>query len=346
VFQVLGKLLKKVRPKIGIDIGATSIKAVEIKGKLPNLQVISFHREKIPPDVIVDGEISNKEILIKKLENIVQKHAWQGKQVVTAVGGRKVVIRHIKFPIMPEIELKQAIQFEMEKYMPFGNQEIVVDYVNLGPVINDKIKQYLVLLATIPKEIALSYYDVFFAAGLDLVAIDIIPLALQRALFLKEGDEEIAVADVGADTTNFSIIRGTKVSFARTIALAGSLINQNISKASYAEIAVTAETQEDFSRVTNTIRSYQLMKESSMELVRELRRSFDFWQTQSQGNNISKLILTGGVANLTGFDTFLSQELEMRVQVGYPFSFLQKNDSLFGPEYALALGLALRGVTS
>jgi type IV pilus assembly protein PilM len=335
MFQGLGQIFKKIAPTIGMDLGFASIKTVELKGKIHNLQLISAHSEESPPDSIVDGEIINKELVARRLNKIVQKFAWQGKQVITAVGGRKAVIRHLKMPVMPDAELKNAVQYELESYLPFGNREVVVDYVNLGIIEGEKEKQCLILIGAIPKETALAYYEVFLAADLELVAIDIVPLALQRALTSKALEKEIAIADIGAESTSFIILSDGKVSLTRSISTGSTILSQDLFMFTE-QVAATRERLSP-SIIDNAPKD--------IELVRELHRSFDFWRTQSQNKGISKLIITGGIGNLEGMDLFLSKQLGLPVKIGQPLAGLLKKDQLLGPEYAIAAGLALRGVT-
>lgn len=336
MFDDLRKIFKKIRPTIGIDLGSTSIKTVEVKGNLHNLQLVGVHKVDSPPDAVLDGEITNKELVVKKINSLVNMFTWQGKQVVTGVGGRKVMIRHLKMPVMPEGELRKAIQYELASYLPFGNQEVVIDYVNLGTITTENYKQCLILMAAIPKELALDYYTVFSAAGLDLVAIDIIPLALQRSLAFQEKSGAIAFADIGSETTTFFILAGGKVSLARSIATGSSVVNQELLMFKE-QIAATGESPSGKVLFNNM--------ENDHELVRELRRSFDFWRTQSQNNDISKLVVTGGIGNLEEVDSFLSSQLGISVEVGQPLAGLLKDEKRIGPEYAVAAGLALRGVT-
>lgn len=306
MFGKLRHLLKKERHTIGLDIGFSRINAVELKNTLNNLQLISLHSIESPPETIIDGKITDKELLIKKLNNLVQKNGWQGKQAVTVVKGRGVIIRHLKMPVMPKTELKNAVKFELESYLPFNSKEAVIDFVNLGTIKIEREKQYLILIAAIPKEIAFTYYEVFTAIGLDLVAIDVVPLALQRTFFSKERKGVTAFADLGEETTNFFIVVDDKVSLTKNITTGSTIVNQ--------------------------------------EIVRELRRFFELWQAQSQNIDISKLVITGSTGNLDEITPFLSRQLGIPVEIGKPLAGLLKEAKGIGPEYAIAAGLALRGV--
>ena len=345
---MIKRLFRKVRPTIGIDIGTNYTKAIELRGKSAKPHLVSFQRIDTPSELDSDGQISNLAGLVERLADTVQKNGWEGREVVTAVGGRNIIIRHLKFPPMAKAELEQVINFEKERYIPFNNQEVVVDYLDLGPL-KDEQGQHLVLLAALLKETALTYHNIFETAGLDLVAIDLIPLALQRSLDLYEQPGVTAVADIGAVTTTFFVIKDKMVNFTRTTATAGNGFNKILTGSPIGEITADGELvvrKENIAESLDSSKPEQNMQESLREQVREITRSFDFWRTQSQGKNVSKLLLTGGIANLKGITGFLSQELGLKVEIGQPLPGLANRDLQFGPEFALAAGLALRGVVA
>lgn len=306
VFGKLRQLLKKERHTIGFDLGVSRINAVELKKNSNNLQLISFHSAELPPGTIINGIITDKRLLIKKLEQLVQKNNWQGKQAVTVVRGQMVVIQHLKMPVIPKAELKSAIMFELESYLPFKSEEAVIDFLNLGTIKIEREKECLILIAAIPKEIAFTYYEVFTAVGLDLLAIDIVPLALQRTFYSKEEKMVTAFADIGEETTNFFILANGKVSLTRNINAASTLINQ--------------------------------------EIIREFRRFLDFWYAQSQNTDIFKFVITGSIEGLDKIVLVLNEQLEIPVEIGKPLVGLLNETNGMGPEYAVAAGLALRGV--
>jgi len=331
VFPKLSQFFKKFCPTIGIDLGSTSIKTVEIKGSLPNLQLVNVYKTDFSSAVMQNGELIDKELVVNALEVLVNKFAWKGKQVVASADGRSLLIRHFKMPVMPERELKEALRFELEAYLPFGTQELVIDYANLGLIAGKKHKQCLILVAAIPKAIALDYYEIFSAVGLDLVAIDIIPLALQRSLAVQEKTGVTAFAEIGTETITFFILVDGKVSFIRNITLSSKLISKE--RFSYQEQAAASGNL--------SFRSEG--REYELEISRELRRSFDMW-SQSNNTGISKLVISGEICSLAGIEFLLNRQLGVAVEVGKPLAGLIKGERQIDPEYAVAAGLALREV--
>lgn len=327
------KFFKKIKPTIGIDLSSDCIRVVELQEKGRNLKVVQFHRFPIPSGFLIDGQILDKRQLVKAMDVLVENLGWQGRQVATCVHGRKVMIRYLKFPSMSQEELKQAVHYEAEKYLPMVKQEMVLDYVNLEPLDNSGEKQLQVLLAAVPKEIVMDYYEVFCAVNLDLVAVDIIPLALQRVFLpLMNRGEVYAVAHLGTEGTNLVVFANNQANFARSFALVAKNEQGLLSGHLYQEVAAAVDRQ-------------QGKEEHWQELVRELRRSLDYWRNQNQGRTLSHLYLTGLGAQMSGIEHFISQELGLAVSVFHPLQGLTDNNVLLAPEYAVACGLAMRGVS-
>lgn len=296
----------KKYPALGIDINTTSLKTVELTREKQRIHLRSFAHDPVPEGVIVEGCLSDKETVSTTLAKQVQQFGWQNRQAVTAVRAKKALIRHLKVPAMPASELRQAVHWEAEKYLPLEQNDYVLDFMNLGRVGPRTERRVLILLAAIPRDIAMTYYEVFARASLELVALEIIPLALQRAINAGQ-HEDYAIVHIDHDSTHLVVISANRISFTRTIALTAA---------------------NSFKR--------------SNDLGRELKRSLDFWQPQAQGKNIEHLYITGDLAGMPAADKLLSQELNLPAAIATP-SINSQAGKDFGPEFAIACGLALRG---
>lgn len=355
-------LRRRYEPGIGVDLGTAAIKMVEIEKKGAGHRIRTAVRTATPEGALADGAIVKAGELAGVLGEMVARHGWHKRAVVTAIGGRKVITRHIRLPVMPEKELASAVKWEAEKYLPFGNQDLVMDYQSLGEMESEGKKQLLILVAAVPAELARAYYDLMSTVQLELVAIDIIPTALARWAVSPAGmglprTSRFAVVDLGEEVSNFVISVGEQVVFSRVIPFGGSQItqvvaqifNKNLEEARHFkeenvklleneiqmdETAVSAEeTQVDFA-----------IRSSFGDLVRELRRSLDFYRTQSPGAQVAKLLLTGGTSLLPGLDRFLAQELGLQVEVGIvQAEGVGEHQVILDAGFALATGLALRG---
>lgn len=292
-------LWRRSRNFLGIDLGTGRIKAVVMKGK----GLLAKGASQVPP-----AGTGNENEIAAALAEAVQETGWRGRRAVSAVDGERVIVRYLRLPRMPEKELRSGLQYEAERYLPVGTQDMVLDCAILDREPAGLAGQMLVLLAAAPRELALSYHRIFRAAGLDLVALDIVPAALCRALAAETGGREAIILDLGASSSQVVLVRGGRLLYSRRIN-AGVLMPQQ------------ENTPPGFNPLFN--------------LPQEIRRSLDFYRSQvGREFNPSKLYLTGGGSYQEGLGDFLHMELDLPVEVSRPYGL--------GPEFAVALGLALR----
>ncbi|MDN5346869.1 MAG: type pilus assembly protein PilM [Clostridia bacterium] len=255
---------------LGVDLGTANIKAVLIAGR-------RVHTAKAPAPPAGPGDRAG---LTAALSAAVAQLKGGAGRAVTALSGDQVVVRFIKLPLMTGKELRSGLQYEAERYLPVNLQEYVLDWVVLRKLPD---RQMLVMLAAAPRELAYSYYELFQAAGLTLLSLDVAPLALLRSL--APGREENAILlDVGAGSTQIVVAPGGCPEFSRLVTLG---LN---SRSGPDDLAL---------------------------LVQEVRRSLEFYRSQT-GNNVDfrRLILAGGGAYLPGIKEYLQEELGFEVDVG------------------------------
>ncbi|MBS3976998.1 MAG: type IV pilus assembly protein PilM [Syntrophomonadaceae bacterium] len=350
---------------LGIDIGSQTIKAVEFENSGRGRQIKLAVRSATPAGTLVDGVIADASRLAAAIADLVERYGWQGRAAITAIGGRRVVTRHLRMPVMPEKELPAAVKWEAERHLPHANQEMVMDYQCLGEVQAEGNKQLLVLVATVPVEIARAYYDLFSAAHLKLVAIDLVPLALMRWATSQLGNiafnaKSFAMAEIGAEVTYLAAVESGRLAFARTIPAGGAQAAKFLSAALKQSFPESRLWQDDLQRMKNSLpQSFLpldeaaaalgetsldfLLQNNLADLTRELRRSLDYYRAQAPNSPINSVLLTGGMALLPGLQPFLARELDRQVEIGVIHG--QETDAVtLDPGFCLATGLALREV--
>lgn len=269
-----------------------------VKGK----RLLAQGVNKVPPAGMGD-EIE----MAAALAEVVEASGFRGRRAVSAIDGERVIIRYLRLPRMTEKELRSGLKYEAERYLPVGTQDMVLDCAILDPEPTGLTGQMLVLLAAAPRELALSYYRIFQGAGLDLVALDIVPAALCRALAVETGEEAI-ILDLGANSSQVVLVRGGQLLYSRRMNTGVLMPEQG-------------NTPPGFNPLFN--------------LPQEVRRSLEFYRSQvGREFNPSKLYLTGGGSYQEGLRDFLHMELDLPVEISRPYGL--------GPEFAVAVGLALR----
>ena len=127
-------LFSKKKNLVGLDIGSSSVKAVEMKpGKAETWQLSTIGLEYLPQEAIVDGQIMDSTSVIDAIQRLFSEYRIKTTEVATAISGSSVIVKKIQLPAMSEQELAESIHWEAEQYIPFDIQEVNLDYQVLDP---------------------------------------------------------------------------------------------------------------------------------------------------------------------------------------------------------------------
>jgi type IV pilus assembly protein PilM len=201
------------KSKAALDIGTSSVKSIVIsKQKTGKMQVEHFSIEQF------EGERS-KATLAAALKRSIAKSDTKIQKAVISVSGQSVVVRQVLFPKMSPDELRSALQFEAEKYIPFGINEVYID----AQIISEKAEggKVKVLIVAAKKELVDEYLGYMNEAGVMPEAVDCDSIAVANSfLFSNAGagkDKTVALLNVGASMTNVCILKNEMLNFARDI---------------------------------------------------------------------------------------------------------------------------------
>jgi type IV pilus assembly protein PilM len=364
------KLFQKLLPKknhfMGVDIGAYEIKAAEVKIIDGVPEVIALRRCPASPGVWTDE--LDEESLVLALEEIASPDL---KEVITCIGGEKLVSRLTRLPRMSDRELETAARFEIEKFVPTPVDQLIIRYVRLDPEEEKerptpKIKIFIprtgetreisgnqeegqnILLLAAPAATIYQYHSIFSRAGMVVTAIDLKAFALWR-LFGRTEEECTAILDIGSKTSHLVLVKDGLIKFNRLLPAGGEILTGYISenlgvgpqeaRQIKEEAAVTLDDQGDFS----ASRISRVLQEVLPEITRELERSLDYCVQENIA--AKKLVLSGGTSKLTGLTGYLEDAFDLPVVIGIP-SVEFSEPLTYDPAYAVAIGLALREACS
>lgn len=346
------------RVGVGLDIGANSIKVVELQGGLkPRLS--RFGKVALPEGAISAGEIKDREQVGKAIKELFAKTKIRSKRVVIAIAGQAAIIRHIKLPLMEDNEVANAIHWEAERYIPFPVDEVTLDYKVIKRYADQNEMDVLMVCAR--NDIIYSHIETLRDIGLQTQVVDIQTFSLMRAAGLEKGNSEGAVAllDIGFETSDLMILKDGIPLFTRVIPLAGNRFTKTIAT----NLGITSEEAEEIkinkidalSQSESMSQSLEAkanfaMQEGLKELSLEIRRSFDYFHMQERNEEVNRLIINGGGALLPNIGTFLNRELGIPVidsaisnGISVPKK-LRLRLEVELPLYSVALGLAMREV--
>jgi type IV pilus assembly protein PilM len=339
---------------VGLDIGTSSVKMVELEEDKGNFIIKNFGIAKLPKETIVNGVIINADPLVQAIKNLIANLKIHNKNVSMSISGHPVIIKNIKLAFMTENELEPIIGTEAEQYIPFDLEEVNIDFQILG-VNEENSDQMNVMLVAAKKAIIEEYSDIIQSSGLKTNIVDIDVFALENMFninYTYEEDEIIALIDVGASVTNINIVKDGSSIFNRDVFLGGNQITEEIQKelsVSFEE-AETLKTGEKIEGIDHEVLDQTITKSSS-SIAREIQRTLDFF-TGSSYSEINHIYLSGGGAKTNGLKEMLEEKIGGNVEFTDPFKTIKYNKNTFDTEYikeislfaAVGIGLASRKI--
>src|SRR5204862_6858748 len=186
--------LGKSKAIVGLDMGSSTVKAVELKPVGKGFKVTAFAIEPVPPDSIVDGAIIDGTAVADAIRRVFENKAFKSKDVAASLSGNAVIVKKINLPVMTAAELAESIYWEAEQYIPFDIQDVNLDYQILDAGTGEDAKGTMdVLLVAAKKEKIADYTGVISQAGRVAVVVDVDAFALQNAYEMNYGLDPNAV---------------------------------------------------------------------------------------------------------------------------------------------------------
>jgi type IV pilus assembly protein PilM len=345
----------KKKNLIGLDIGSSSIKLVELSEGKNGFKLQNLAISPLPPEAIVDGALMDSVTLIDTIRDLIATSKTKTKDTVISVSGHSVIVKKITLPFMTEAELEESIQWEAERYIPFDINDVNIDFQTFGSGPENPDVMDVVLVAA-KKDIINDYVSVIMESGLNPVIIDIDSFALENMLAINyeiEKEEIVAMANVGASITNINILKNNISGFTRDIFKGGNQITEEIQRQLHIDYD-EAEKMKVGSKVdvNSQMIIQNLLKTASESLAIEIGNSLDFFQSTTTYEKINKLYLSGGGAKVKDFDIILQQHIGIPVEIVNPFKKIEYAEINFdieylreiGPTMAVGVGLASRRV--
>jgi type IV pilus assembly protein PilM len=332
------KLFAKAPDQGAIDIGSSFVKlAVVEKKKTGPPELIYFSVVPTPPMTIKDGSILDAQTLGDTIGGLLRANSIDPKKfkLVSAVAGQQVVIRPIPMTKMKPEEVRQAIRFEAERYLPYPVADATVSGTILSEDTGDG-RTMEVLLVAVPNEIVEAAREVIKLAEVEPSGITLEPLALQKTLAFcldeKQLNGTVALVNIGASFSSINIFSAQRLRHNRTISIAGNnftkAINQNLNvsfeeaeKIKREKGVIKVDSTED-SAAPATQKIFTLIEPVLKELVTEVQRSIDYYRSRYKDGSIDLIVLSGGTAAFKNIDTYLSKEFKVKCMVADPFSHM------------------------
>ncbi len=366
----------KPKVSLGLDIGSDTFRVAQVQPSKGLPLLTNCGSIRVPRGAVVGGEIVDSEVVSYSLSELWKKAGLSEKRVILGVSNQKVVVRLIDLPYMEKSELKSALQFQAQDYIPIPVEDVILDYLVVNEYTTEAGERMLqILLVAAQRDMIQNIVSSVEAAGLRPEVIDVSAFAITRSLIsappptLAEEPrpkETVALLNIGAGITSMVVVEGNVVKFARVIALAGD----DWSEALADGMGITFDEAEDikirvglpplvgdrFIDVPSELMdradiAQDIMEREVMRFIGECRRSFDYYLAQVPTGEIQRVILSGGASKLKNLIPYMEKGLQTEVIAGHPLQSVKVSPRLSQealgedePSLAICLGLALGGI--
>jgi type IV pilus assembly protein PilM len=325
-----------MRKITGVDIGSYSIKIIELEEKKGYSELSGCVLKRV-----MNGDPQ------AALKEIFSSGKPASRCVNVSLSGPAVILRYIEMPPMKKEEVKSAIKFEAEKYIPFEVNNSIIDCAMLDKT---KTGAQRVLLAAAKKDEVENILRFFNGIGVEINAIDIDTLALLNS-FERTGtagkDKDLyALINIGGKFSNMAIVLNGSVCFTRDIFSGGMDITNRIMEAMRVDSDAAEKLKLDPGDKREEVSG--LILPVLEKLAGQIRKSFDYFESQF-GRNVGNIYVSGGSAYLFNMLDVLKENLGTDVMMWNPFEGIRKGESVKDNElkktsalFAVAMGLALR----
>lgn len=376
---------------VGLDVGSHQVKAVELRKSGGKIELVRFGIADVFPEgtpaSVTDSDVF--QLKVNAVQTALQRGKIGAKYSVSAVSGESIIVRYIQLPEMPEAELKNALRWEAEEYIPFSIDEVNLDSVVLGP--SGSQGKVDVLLVSARKDLVNEHVQLVRAAGLIPVIVDVEGFAFVNAFevnYQPTPEDCLCLVHIGAEVTNINIYVGNTSRFSRDIGLAGNAITHTICQKCGVPFSKGEELKKEVgatdplrdeeegagggaeTELISTIRgaveritgsdlgddspeatARKAVQNALTQLVGEIRRSIQFFEGQSGGATVQRVVVGGGSSRMKNLTNHLQAELDTSVELFDPLrgisvgrevdrNLLERHREQLGA----GIGLALRKV--
>jgi type IV pilus assembly protein PilM len=349
-------VFRKARSLVGLDIGSSAVKAVELNIVGKGYKVTAFGSEPVPPDSIVDGAIIDGGAVADAIRRLFESRKIKTTDVAASLSGNAVIVKKITLPTMTAAELAESIYWEAEQYIPFDIQDVNLDHQIVDNGVASGKGMMDVLLVAAKKEKIADYTGVIGQAGRVAVVVDVDAFALQNAYEINYGIDPAAVVvllNAGASATNINILAGDQSVFTRDISIGGNAYTEALQK----ELSLPFDLADQLKRgvpvdgVTFD-EARPVLRAVSENVMLEIQKTFDFFKATASSDRIDRIMVSGGASRAEGFTDMLTERFEAPVEAFDPFKKVAFDPKKFSVDSAadvastaaVAVGLALRRV--
>lgn len=341
-------LFGRKKTTVGLDIGSGLIKVAVVDHSKEQPELVRVAITPLLADAIVEGEIMDPGIVADAITACLAEAGVTSKAVVTAVGGRDVIIKKIQIERVKEAQARELMRWEAEQHVPFDMESVELDFQILDP--DGTEPEMDVLLVAAKRELVEAKVRVVSDAGLDAAAVDVDAFALHNAFELNYPDAmtgTVALVNIGHEVTIVNVVENGVPILTRDLPTGTRRMREDLQR----DRGFGAEEADALLRGFDRSEHLDAVLESrGEEIAVGVERAVAFLASSSRSEALSAVYLTGGGSRVPGLTEVLADRLRLPVQAASPLANLVVRDGAFeslvtdevAPLLMLPLGLALR----
>ncbi len=333
---------------VGLDIGSGYVKLVVMDHGKTRPRIVKAAATPLVADAIVEGEVMDPTLVASTIRSLFETAGVKEKRVVTAVGGRDVIIKRIQMDRMKEADAREVIRWEAEQHVPFDMESVELDFQILDP--DGEGLQMTVLLVAAKRELVENKVALLLDAGLEPSIIDVDAFALHNAFELNYPEAMSGVVgfvNIGHETTNVSLVEDGVPVLNRDLAFGTRRLRESLQR----ERGLTADAAEDVLEGRTTDPELEeFIGGRAEEVALGVERAAAFLHASSSRAGLSRLYICGGGARVVRMAETLADRLQVPTEIANPVQRVDVEPGAFdlisiadmGPMLVLPVGLALR----
>ncbi|MGA1813456.1 type IV pilus assembly protein PilM [Frondihabitans sp. 4ASC-45] len=310
---------------VGVDIGAASLRAVEIANPTsarPTL--VRFGEVPLPAGSVSRGEVIEPQTVAQSMRALWSQAGFKSKQVVLGMGNQRVLARDLTVAKASKARIQEALPFQVQDMLPIPVADALLDFYPVsegigehGPVING-------LLIAAVKDAVLGNVRASKLAGLHAVGVDLIPFAVSRLLVNRARlTGTVALIDIGASTTSVVLVSDGVPQFVRLIPSGGDDITNDLAS----RLEIPRELAEGAKRTLGLVSSSATKEDKTAsavifetvnELLGSLRNTVSYYANTRPTEHVTHIVLSGGGAQLRGLPEALAEVTRIPVVAADP----------------------------
>ncbi|MBT8086630.1 MAG: pilus assembly protein PilM, partial [Gammaproteobacteria bacterium] len=314
----------KSQPLLGLDITTSSVKLIELSQSGKRYRVESYSAEPTPPNSVSEKAIVDAKAVGEAIRRAVKRAGAKATDVAVAISGDAAITKIIQMPSsLSERDLEGQVEIQADQYIPFPMNEVSFDYEIIGP--NEKDPELLdVLLVATRTENVEQRQAAVLAAGLSTQIVDVEAFALENACGLLSHQmpdggmgQSVAVVDIGASSTTFSVLQDLKVVYTRDFNFGGQQLTEEIMRTYGLSVEDAGRAKKQGGLPSN----YQpeVLEPFIDDMTQQVSRSLQFYLASGGGREQPDMVLVcGGCANIPGIADVISSRVGVPTEVGDP----------------------------